>query len=49
MEASKLNDYNDEIMEEIMARMISFGVSGVNGFPVHVEVFGINGMPPAKS
>ena len=32
-------------MEEIMARMISFGVSGVNGFPVHVEVFGINGMP----
>ena len=32
-------------MEEIMARTLSFGVSGVNGYPVHVEVFGINGIP----
>ena len=28
-----------------MARTLSFGVSGVEGYPVHVEVFGINGMP----
>ena len=28
-----------------MARTLSFGVSGVVGYPVHVEVFGINGMP----
>lgn len=32
-------------MNEIMARTLSFGVSGVNGYPVHVEVFGINGIP----
>lgn len=32
-------------MNEIMARTLSFGVSGVQGYPVHVEVFGINGMP----
>ena len=32
-------------MNEIMAKTLSFGVSGVNGFPVHVEVFGINGLP----
>ena len=32
-------------MDEIMARTLSFGVSGVNGFPVHVEVFGISGIP----
>lgn len=28
-----------------MARTLSFGLSGVNGYPVHVEVFGINGIP----
>lgn len=28
-----------------MARTLSFGISGVNGFPVHIEVFGINGIP----
>ena len=32
-------------MEEIMASTLSFGVSGVNGFPVHVEVFAVNGLP----
>lgn len=32
-------------MNEIMARTLSFGVNGVEGFPVHVEVFGINGIP----
>ena len=32
-------------MDEIMARTLSFGVSGVNGYPVHVEVFGIGGIP----
>ena len=32
-------------MEGIMAKTLSFGLSGVNGFPVNVEVFGINGMP----
>ncbi len=32
-------------MNEIIARTLSFGVSGVNGFPVHVEVFGISGIP----
>lgn len=32
-------------MEDIMAKTLSFGVSGVNGYPVHVEVFGINGIP----
>ena len=32
-------------MEEIMARTVSFGVSGVNGFRVNVEVFGIDSMP----
>ena len=29
----------------VMARTISMGVNGVNGFPVHVEVFGIGGIP----
>ena len=28
-----------------MAKTLSFGVNGVNGYPVHVEVFGINGIP----
>ena len=32
-------------MNEIMAKVLSFGVSGVSGYPVHVEVFGINGIP----
>jgi len=32
-------------MNEIMSRTLSFGVNGTDGFPVHVEVFGINGMP----
>ena len=32
-------------MQEIMARTISFGVSGVNGYQVYVEVFGIDGIP----
>ena len=33
-------------MEEIMmAKALSFGVSGVKGFPVYVEVFGIGGLP----
>ena len=32
-------------MQEIMARTLSFGLNGVNGYPVHVEAFGINGMP----
>ncbi len=32
-------------MNEIIARTLSFGVSGVSGFPVQVEVFGINGIP----
>ena len=32
-------------MEGIMARIISFGVNGVSGFPVQVEVFAINGIP----
>ena len=32
-------------MNEMMARTLSMGVSGVNGFPVDVEVFGVNGIP----
>ena len=32
-------------MKEIMARVLSFGVSGVNGYPVRVETFGISGIP----
>ena len=32
-------------MREIMARTVSFGVSGVSGFKVSVEVFGIDSMP----
>ena len=28
-----------------MSRTLSFGVAGVNGFPVDIEVFGINGIP----
>ena len=33
------------MMKEIMARVLSFGVSGVNGYPVRVETFGISGIP----
>ena len=29
----------------VIAHTLSMGVSGVNGFPVHVEVFGIGGIP----
>jgi Predicted ATPase with chaperone activity len=32
-------------MSDIMARTLSFGVCGVNGFPVNVEVFATGGMP----
>lgn len=32
-------------MQEIMARTVSFGVSGVNGYQVFVEAFGIDGLP----
>ena len=32
-------------MREVMARTVSFGVSGVSGFQVNVEVFGIDSMP----
>ena len=32
-------------MDEMIAVTLSFGVSGVNGYPVRVEVFGINGIP----
>jgi hypothetical protein len=32
-------------MEEMMARTLSFGINGVKGYPVHVEVFAINGIP----
>ena len=32
-------------MAEILAKTLSFGVGGVNGFPVHVEVFATGGMP----
>ena len=32
-------------MEEKMASTLSFGVSGVNGYPVHVEVFSAGGIP----
>ena len=32
-------------MSEIMARTLSFGVSGVNGFPVYIEAFGTGGLP----
>ena len=32
-------------MDGIMARTLSFGVVGVSGIPVHVEVFGVNGLP----
>ena len=32
-------------MNETMARILSMGVNGVNGFPIYVEVFGINGIP----
>lgn len=31
--------------KEITAQTLSMGVSGVNGFPVHVEVFGMGGIP----
>ena len=29
----------------IMASLLSFGVAGVNGYQVHVEVFGTESMP----
>ena len=32
-------------MAECLAKTLSFGVSGVNGFPVHVEVFSAGGLP----
>ena len=32
-------------MNESMARTLSMGVSGVEGYPVHVEVFSMNGIP----
>ena len=32
-------------MEENMTKILSFGVNGVNGFPVHVEVFAVGGLP----
>ena len=32
-------------MDGIMAKTLSFGVNGVNGYPVHIEVFGTSGMP----
>lgn len=32
-------------MDEIMTKILSFGVNGVKGYPVHVEVFAISGMP----
>ena len=28
-----------------MARTLSFGVSGVNGFPVYVETIAVSGIP----
>ena len=31
--------------KQAMAKTLSFGVSGVNGFPVQVEVFCVDGMP----
>ena len=31
--------------QQSMAKTLSFGVSGVNGFPVQVEVFCVDGMP----
>ena len=32
-------------MNEMMAMTLSFGISGVNGFPVQVEVFSAGGLP----
>ena len=32
-------------MSQRMVKTLSFGVSGVNGFPVQVEVFCTEGMP----
>ena len=32
-------------MSEAMAQVLSFGVSGVSGFPVQVEVFSTGGIP----
>lgn len=32
-------------MNGMMACTLSFGVNGVDGYPVHVEVFSVNGMP----
>ena len=31
--------------KELTAQTLSMGVNGVNGFPVHVEVFGMGGIP----
>ena len=31
--------------DDVMVRTLSFGVSGVNGFPVQVEVFACSGLP----
>ena len=33
------------MMADILSKTLSFGVSGVNGFPVDVEVFAAGGMP----
>ncbi|MBP5727824.1 MAG: YifB family Mg chelatase-like AAA ATPase, partial [Clostridia bacterium] len=35
-------------MNGIMASLLTYGVSGVNGFPVHVEVFGTDGLPAVE-
>ena len=32
-------------MSNQMAKVLTFGVSGVNGFPVQTEVFCVDGMP----
>ena len=32
-------------MQEMMSHILSFGVSGVSGFPVQVEVFAAGGLP----
>lgn len=32
-------------MNAVMAKTLSMGVNGVNGYPVHVEVFGTGGIP----
>ena len=35
----------EEAMSVILAKVLSLGVSGVNGYPVHVEVFATGGIP----